>query len=41
MTLTNHLEKNSAVGEYRDGVSADFKLNSVEQQKKIFDEINN
>lgn len=41
LTLVNNLEKNSAVGEYGEGVTSEFKLDSLEEQQKIFDEINN
>lgn len=41
LTLVNNLEKNTAVGEYGEGVTGEFKLDSLEEQQKIFDEINN
>lgn len=40
MTLVNNLEQNTSVGEYGPGFTSEFKLDSIEQQKKIFDEIN-
>ncbi|MEG0855344.1 MAG: hypothetical protein RSG52_02580 [Terrisporobacter sp.] len=40
VTLTNNLEKNTAIGEYGEGITSEIKLDSLEQQKKIFDETN-
>lgn len=41
LTLTNSLEKDTSVGEYKAGFTSEFKLDSLEDQQKIFDEINN
>ncbi|MCC3865087.1 hypothetical protein K0040_12470 [Terrisporobacter petrolearius] len=40
ITLANNLEENSAVGEYATGFTSNMKLDSLEEQQKIFDEIN-
>lgn len=40
ITLANNLEENSAVGEYATGFTSNMKLDSLEEQQKIFDQIN-
>lgn len=40
INLANNLEENSAVGEYATGFTSNMKLDSLEEQQKIFDQIN-